>query len=49
LIDLHIADLLPSEPEITRKDTMAYRITEEEADDLAETAVAALQTAMGTY
>jgi flavodoxin len=34
LIDLHIADLLPSEPKPTRDDTMAYRITEQDVQDL---------------
>jgi hypothetical protein len=42
LIDLHIADLLPSEPEPTRKDTMGYRINEREVEHLADTVVATL-------
>jgi len=42
LIDLHIADLLPSEPEPTRKDTMAYRINEREVKHLTDTIVATL-------
>jgi len=46
LIDLHIADLLPSEPEPTRKDTMAYRVTERDVKHLTDTIVAALQETM---
>jgi multimeric flavodoxin WrbA len=42
LVDLHIADLLPSEPEPTRKDTMAYRITGREVKHLTDTIVATL-------
>lgn len=43
LVDLHIADLLPAEPAPTRKDTMAYRLTQSEVASVAETALAALQ------
>jgi hypothetical protein len=46
LIDLHIADLLPSEPKPTRKDTMAYRITESDVDYLTDTIIAGLQETM---
>jgi hypothetical protein len=42
LIDLHIADLLPPEPKPTRKDTMAYRITERDVKYLTDTIVATL-------
>jgi multimeric flavodoxin WrbA len=46
LIDLHIADLLPSEPKPTRKDTMAYRVTERDVKHLTDTIVATLRKAM---
>ena len=46
LLDLHIADLLPSEPKPTRKDTMAYRINEKEVSDLTDTIMATLQETM---
>lgn len=39
VVDLHIADLLPVEPKPTRDDTSAYRLTEDEAQKLAETAI----------
>ena len=42
VVDMHIADLLPSEPRPTREDTGAYFITEEEADALAKKAAADL-------
>ena len=47
LLDLHIADLLPSEPTPTRKDTMGYRITERDVKHLTDTTVATLREAMG--
>lgn len=34
LIDLHIADLLPSDPKPTRKDTSAYRLNDRDARSL---------------
>jgi flavodoxin len=43
LIDLHIADLLPSDLEPARKDTMEYRINEREVEQLTETIMATLQ------
>jgi flavodoxin len=46
LLDLHIADLLPSEPTPTRKDTMGYRITESDVKHLTDTTVATLREAM---
>jgi hypothetical protein len=46
LIDLHIADLLPSEPKPTRNDTMAYRITEQDVKHLTDTALATLHNAI---
>jgi hypothetical protein len=46
LLDLHIADLLPSEPTPTRKDTMGYRITERDVKHLTDTTVAALREVM---
>ncbi len=42
LIDLHIADLLPSDPKPTRDDTMAYRIKEQDVKHLTDTVVARL-------
>lgn len=39
LLDLHIADLLPSEPKPARKDTSAYRINEADIKKLAGIAV----------
>jgi hypothetical protein len=48
LIDLHIADLLPSEPEPTRKDTMAYRINEREVEHLTDVVVATLHKTIVT-
>jgi flavodoxin len=42
LIDLHIADLLPSEPKPTRDDTMAYRINGQEVKHLTDTVLATL-------
>lgn len=43
MVDLYLADLLPPDPEPTRKETMAYRINADEADRLAETAVVKLR------
>ena len=48
LMDLHIADLLPSEPKPARKDTMAYRITEGDVQHLTDTIVATLQKTIVT-
>jgi flavodoxin len=45
VIDLHIADLLPPEPKPTRKETMAYRLTDGDVERLTETAVASLSQA----
>ena len=42
VVDMHIADLLPSEPKPTRDDTGTYQITEEEARALAKRAAASL-------
>ena len=36
VIDLHIADLLPSEPKPQRKDTSAYRINKRDIDSLTD-------------
>jgi hypothetical protein len=47
LIDLHIADLLPSEPEPTRDDTMAYRITEADVRRLTDEAAVTLLETVG--
>jgi hypothetical protein len=46
LLDLHIADLLPSEPKPIREDTMAYRVTESDVTHLTDTVVATLQETM---
>lgn len=45
LIDLHIADILPPEPEPTRDDTMAYRLTQGDVRQLTKTTMAALHDA----
>ena len=37
LIDLHIADLLPSDPKPNRKDTSAYRLTDKDVKGLTNT------------
>jgi len=39
LIDLHIADLLPSDPKPTRKDTSVYRINNEDIKKLTNTII----------
>jgi flavodoxin len=39
LIDLHIADLLPSDPKPTRKDTSAYRLNKVDIKKLTDTIV----------
>ncbi len=44
LLDLHIADLLPSDQKPERKDTSAYTITLPEAERLAGQAVEAIKT-----
>jgi hypothetical protein len=46
VVDLHIADLLPPEPKPTRKVTMAYRISEIEAKQMADTVESALYKAV---
>jgi multimeric flavodoxin WrbA len=46
VVDLHIADLLPSEPKPTRDDTSAYRVTGEDVKNLTNQAVNALQNVM---
>jgi hypothetical protein len=46
LIDLHIADLLPSEPKPTREDTMGYRVTERDVRYLKDKIVATLHETM---
>lgn len=42
LIDLHIADLLPAGSQAVRKDTSAYRLTNEDVKKLTHTAVTAV-------
>ncbi len=46
VVDLHIADLLPFEPKPRRKDTSAYRITEDEVRKLAGKAVSELRVSV---
>lgn len=43
-VDLHIADLLPPEPEPTMKDTSAYHLNDAEISQLAETIVDSVKT-----
>ncbi len=45
-IDLHIADLLPSNPKATRKETSAYRIDKEDIIKLTDTVVKTLKEAI---
>ncbi len=45
LIDLHIADLLPSEPKPTRDDTMAYRINGQNVEHLTDMIITTLEEA----
>ncbi|MCK4356593.1 NAD(P)H-dependent oxidoreductase [Candidatus Bipolaricaulota bacterium] len=46
VIDLHIADLLPSDPKPTREDTSSYRLTDEDVRTLADKIVQTLEKAM---
>ena len=46
LIDLHIADLLPSDPKPTRDITSAYRLNDEDVRSLTNKIVKTLQEAM---
>lgn len=46
LVDLHLADLLPPEPKPTRKDTMAYRITDQDVQHLTDKIMETLPTAL---
>lgn len=43
VIDLHIADLLPSDPKPTRQDTSAYRLNEQDVQSLTGKAVEEIQ------
>jgi hypothetical protein len=45
LVDLHISDLLPAEPKPERKDTSAYRASEDDLLALTKTALTALRGA----
>ena len=45
-IELHIADLLPSDPKPERKDTMAYRVSEQDVQHLTGRAVETLRAAI---
>ena len=47
LLDLHIADLLPSNPRPERKDTSAYRVTALDIQSLSDKAVKAVEAAFG--
>lgn len=46
LIDLHIADLLPSDPKPVRKDTSAYRINSGDIKKLTDTIVKTVREAI---
>lgn len=46
VIDLHIADLLPSDPKPTRDDTSAYRLNNEDVRNLTNKIVKTLQEAI---
>ena len=46
IIDLHIADLLPSDPKPTRKDTSFYRLNDEDVKSLTNTIVKTLRETM---
>ena len=46
LIDLHIVDLLPSDPKPTRKNTSAYKINNEDIEKLTNSIV---ETVKGTF
>ena len=46
IIDLHIADLLPSDPKPTRDDTSTYRLNDEDVRSLTNKIVKTLQEAM---
>ncbi len=46
-IDLHIVDLLPSEPKPAMKDTSAYRLSESEISKLTGVIAASVKNAMG--
>ena len=46
VIDLHIADLLPSDPKPTREDTSSYRINDEDVRSLTSKIVKSLKDAM---
>jgi len=46
LIDMHIVDLLPSDPKPTRKDTSAYKINNEDIEKLTNSIV---KTVKGTF
>ena len=48
LLGMHIKDLLPSEPVPERKDTSAYRVTQDEAKRLAATAAEQVAKAVAT-
>jgi hypothetical protein len=45
---MHLAELLPPEPQPTRKDTMGYRINDSEVQHLTDTVVATLDQTIGT-
>jgi hypothetical protein len=48
VINLYIADLLPSDPKPTRNDTMAYRLKDEDIINLTQTAVKEIKKFMTT-
>ena len=46
VIDLHIVDLLPSDPKPTREDTSSYRLKDEDVRSLTDKVVKTLKEAM---
>ena len=44
VVDLHIADLMPSDPKPTMKDTSAYRVNHEDIKKLTDTIVKTVRT-----
>jgi hypothetical protein len=47
LVEMHKADFLPPEPKPTRKDTMAYKVSDAQVKELTEKAVSVLKKVTG--
>lgn len=47
LVEMHKADFLPPEPKPTRKDTMAFKVSDAQVKELTEKAVSALKKVTG--